>query len=411
MAVTVLARTTDSAGSYNGEGRLQRSVHKNTFHIGEPREFPLLTLLGGEDYSKDPEKPTKVPGKIGKEVSGAVKFEFIEKDSLSRSLSCTNVGGSSNVELTFSDASIVRVGNTLRCKETSERVLVISKASNVVTVRRNLGSTNYTAASGQTWVVVGYASRQGGGKASILSQIAVPKERYCQIFKWTFGVSGTCQKVLLETNGSDWDEEMMQATIEHKRDLEFSFWLNPAADSTTDVNGYTVYLSRGILAELGSSNAIDCEGSLDEDKFFGPVAEQIFQYGNPRKTLFVDAKAKTKINSWSRVKMQTKPMDTAYGLQVQEIETGHGVLEMVSFGLPDKFFPDTTDTTGVYTKGFMAAMDLDYLKYMHLKDRDTYFESDVQDKGVDAKEGQFVTEAGFRVSMLQHHKVIHNIGA
>lgn len=410
MATTVLSRNTDSSGSYNGEGTLRRDVHKAIFHLGEPSECPFITLLGGEDYSKGPEKPTKVDGKVRKEVAEQVKFEVIEKDPLGRQLTLSSVGGSGNVELTFADASGVRVGNTLYCQNTGERALAISKASNVVTVRRNLGSTSYTATANDVWVVMGYASRQGGSKASILSQLATPRVRYTQIFKWTFGVSNTLKKVLIETNGSVWDEEMMQASVEHKRDLEFSFWLNPAADSSTDTNSHTVYMTRGLLAELGTTHTIDCEGSLDEDKFFGEVAEQIFQYGSRRKTLFCDAKAKTKINSWSRVKMQTKPKETAYGLSVQEIETGHGVLEMVSFGLPDRFFPENS-TSGVYQKGFMTALDLEYVKYKHIKDRDSYYETKVQTPGDDAEEGQFITEAGLLVSMLAHHKIITNIGA
>jgi hypothetical protein len=411
MSTTVLSRNTDSSGSYNGEGTLKRDVYNAIFHLGEPSECPFISLLGGEDYSKDPEKATKIEGKVKREVADAIKYEVIEKDPLGRQLTLSSVGGGGNVELTFADASGVRVGNTLYCQNTGERALVISKASNVVTVRRNLGSTSYTATAADIWTVMGYAARQGGSKASILSQIAEPRVRYTQIFKWTFGVSNTLKKVLLETNGSVWDEEMTQASVEHKRDLEFSFWLNPAADSSTDTNSYTVYMTRGLLAELGSTHTIDCEGSLDEDKLFGDVAEQIFQYGSRRKTLFCDAKAKTKINSFARVKQQTKAKDTAYGLSVQEIETGHGVLEMVSFGLPDRFFPENSATAGVYTKGFMCALDLENIKYKHIKDRDSYYETKVQTPGDDAEEGQFITEAGVLVSMLAHHKIINNIGA
>lgn len=410
MSNTVLSRNTNSSGSYNGEATLRRDVYPAIFHLGEPSECPFMSLLGGEDYSKDPEKAMKVEGKIKREVATAVKFEVIEKDPLGRQLTLSSVGGSSDVELTFADATGVRVGNTLYCQDTGERAFVIARASNMVTVRRNLGSTTFTALATQTWVVMGYASKQGGSKASILSQIATPKERYTQIFKWTFGVSGTLRKVLMETNGATWDEEMTQAAVEHKRDLEFSFWLNPAADSTTDTNSATVFTTRGLLAELGTTHAIDCGGSLDEDKFFGDVAEEIFRYGSPRKTLFADAKAKTKINSFARVKQQTKPQETVYGLSVQKIETGHGILELVSFGLPDRFFPDT-GTAGVYTKGFMCALDLEYIKYKHIKDRDSYYETKVQTPGDDAEEGQFITEAGLLVSMLAHHKVIHNIGA
>jgi hypothetical protein len=411
MATTVLSRHTDSSGSYNGEGTLRRDVYPAIFHLGEPSECPFISLLGGEDYAKDPEKPTRVEGKIKREVADAVKYEVIEKDPLGRSLTLSSVGGAGNTELTFSDASGVRVGNTLYCSDTGERVLATARASNVVTVRRNLGSTSHTAAANQTWVVMGYASRQGGSKASILSQIAAPRERYTEIFKWTFGVSNTLKKVLLETNGSVWDEEMMQASVEHKRDLEFAFWLNPAADSSTDASSYTVYITRGLLAELGTTHTIDCEGSLDEDKFFGDVAEQVFQYGSRRKALFCDAKSKTKINNFARVKTQTKPMDTKYGLSVQEIETGHGVFEMISFGLPDRFFPETSTTSGVYTKGFMVALDLEYVKYKHIKDRDSFYETKIQTPGDDAEEGQFITEAGVLVSMLAHHKIINNIGA
>lgn len=404
MAVATVSRTTANAST---EGLLAQDVSDIIFHVGEPSEAPLIALTGGKLYTSGENKPKEVKGRIKREVATEVDYKIVEKDPLARTLTtAAAVADTTTTTVVTASNANATVGDTLYNKNTGEMLFVtaVDSGGANLTCRRNIGSTVFQIGSGDTLEVMGWAGRQGGSKRSMKSQLAAPRTRYCQIFKRSFGVTDTLLNVLLEAKSVDaWDEEMTQALVEHKKDIEFSFWLNAGADSSTDASSYTAYLTRGIIAELGSTYTTDCEGGCDEDKFFGTVCEEIFEYGPRRKMAFVDAKFKSRFDSWSRVKQQTKPSETDYGINVTEIETGHGILEVAVCGVFDKFFSDAN-------KGYMVVLDLDRVVYKYINKRDSKYEADVQTPGDDAKEGQFITECGLSLRSLAHHRIVKNIG-
>jgi hypothetical protein len=141
---------------------------------------------------------------------------------------------------------------------------------------------------------------------------------------------------------------------------------------------------------------------MDEDKFFGSVAEKVFEYGPSRKTLFADAKFLTRLNGFARVKQQVKPKMTDYGVSVSEIETGHGIIDVMRCGVFNKHtLPDA--------QGFAVVLDLPNVVYKYIKNRDNKYQVDIQTPGDDVREGQFITECGLSLRLLDHHKVIKNI--
>jgi hypothetical protein len=397
MTISAAARTTANAST---EGILDVEVSPVIWHVGEPTDCPLISLTGGKLYKTGQDKPEDVPAKIKREASKEIDYKVIEKDPLART--CTTNGAVADTTTTtiaMVATTNLTVGDTLRNKATGEVVYVYAISSPNVSARRNLGSTAFTIGASDVWVVVGYAAKQGGSKRTLKSQLASPRSRYNQIFKRSWGVTGTMQKVQLVVNNSAWDEEQTQALENHKKDIEFSFWFNPAADSTTDTDGTTVYLTRGLLAELGTSRTIDCAGNLDEDRFFGEISESIFQYGPSRKQFLADGRLRSLINSWSRVKQQTAPYESKYGLTVKEIDTGHGILEMMSAGVFGKFFDDAD-------KGYGCVLDLSRLSYRYIDGRDTKLDPDTRTPGDDVEEAQYITECGLQVKSLDHHKII-----
>lgn len=404
MTVATTSRTTGNAST---EGILAQDISDIIFHVGEPSEAPLIALTGGKLYTTGDNKPKEVKGRIKREVSTEVDYKIVEKDPLARSLTVSSaVSDTTTTTVVTSSNSNATVGDTLYNKNTGEMLFVtaVDSGGANLTCRRNLGSTSFTIGAADTLEIIGWAGRQGGSKRSMKSQLAATRTRYCQIFKRSFGVTDTLMNVLLETKSVDaWDEEMTQSLVDHKKDIEFSFWLNAAVDSSTDASSYTAYLTRGIIAELGSTYTTDCEGNLDEDKFFGTVCEDVFEYGPRRKMAFADSKFKSRFDSWARVKQQTKAMDTDYGLSVTEIETGHGILEVSVCGVFDKFFQDAD-------KGYMVVLDLDRVVYKYINKRDSKYEADIQTPGDDAREGQFITECGVSLRSLAHHRIVKNIG-
>lgn len=405
MAVTASNRTVANAST---EGNLKKDVSDILWHIGEPTAYPLHTLLGGKLYKKGVEKPEDVAGKVKKEKAIQPKYSVIEKDPLSRTVTVNGaVADTTTTTITLDSNTNCRVGVTMRNVESGEVVYVtaVDSGGADVTARRNLGSTSYTIADNSTFKIMGYASAEGQAKAALKSQLAAERERRLQIYKWTFGVTGTLLESLLYTQdgGSDaWDEEMTQAAVNHRLDIENSWWFNSAADSTTDTSSNTVNLSRGIIAEIGSTRETDAGGALDEDLFFGAFAAAAFEFGPRRKGLFVDAELMSRINSWPRVKQQTAPFGTKYGFKVQEVETGHGIFDIMPNGSFGSFL-------SAAESGYGVVLDLERVVYKYLENRDSKYEVDVQTPGTDAREGQYITECGLSLRSLDHHRILKNI--
>ncbi len=404
-----ITSTYKSNANASTEDMLAVEVTDIIWHIGEPTEAPLISLTGGKLYTEGENKPKEIGARVKREQSDEVIYKVIEKEALARTVTTNGaVASTSTTTIAFDANTNLRVGDTIKniTQENGEVCFVyaVDSGGTDISARRNLGSTSFQVADNDVWKVVGYASKDGGSKASLKSQLAEPRSRRTQIFKRSFGVTDTLRNVILETKQVDYeDEETMQALVEHKKDIEFSFWLNANADSTTDTGGSTVNLTRGIIAELtADGQTIDGGGSVSESYFFSTIAENIFEYGPTRKTFFMDSRLKSIMGEWSRVKQQTKPKETSYGINLVEVETNHGVLELITAGVFNAFLPDSQS-------GYGVVLDLDRLVYKYIKNRDTKFDENIQTPGDDVTESQYITEAGVSLRNLKHHDVVYNI--
>ncbi len=403
---TISANKTNANAST--EELLAVDVTPIIWHVGEPTEAPLITLMGGLLYFKGKNKPESVPSLVKREIADEVAYKVIEKDPLARTLTVNGaVADTTTTTITLDSNTALRVGDTIKNKTQEDGefcfVTAVDSGGADITVKRNIGSTTKEVADNDKFEIVGFAATDGGVKASIKAQLAAPRERRTQIFKRSFGVTDTLKNVVLETKNVDaWDEEKTQALVEHKKDMEYSFWYNPGADSTTDADTNTVNLTRGIVAELAGDSTITWEESISENDFFGPIAEQIFEYGPTKKTAFVDSRFKSIIGDWSRVKQQTRPKESVYGINIITLETNHGILDIMTNGVFNKFSPDTQ-------KGLMVVLDLERVTYKHIKNRDTKYEDMIQTPGTDAREAQYVTEGGLLLKSLLHHKLVKTV--
>jgi hypothetical protein len=258
---------------------------------------------------------------------------------------------------------------------------------------------------------IGFAQKDGGSKRGMRSVLAAARVRYLQNFRNTAGVTRQLDAMELVTKMSSWDEEMKQAGRQHNLDIEYSAWMNPNADSTTDASGNYVYLTRGILAEIENydpdgdttyPNVIDCNGSLSEDDFFGAVSEKVFDKGPGRKALFADGAFLTHINKWASVKQQLKPEMTIYGLAVSKLVGIHGDYDIYHIGTFNKFRPTAN-------AGFACVLNLDKLVRKYLDGFDQRWEDGIQTPGDMVKEGNFFSTCGWSLRSREQHFTIKNI--
>lgn len=394
------------------EQQLVRDVSDVIWHSSESRNSPILTLGGGKLYLDGKSTPQEVPSIIKKEKAAEYKFDIIEKDSLARNWQINGaIASDSTATFVFDSTTGIQAGMLLRGKSASAPEIVFVTAVNAngtdITVRRNLGSTTYQVSDDTVFECVGFAQKEGGDKRAIRAQIAAPKTRYTQIFKNTFGITHTLMNSETLMNISAWEEEMLQAAQQHQLDKELALWTGPGVDSSTDADSATVYLTRGILNELGATYTTDCGGGMDEEFFFGTVSEDCFAYGPSKKILLADNKFVSRINKWALVRQQLQPKETKYGLAISELITAHGTFDIIHCGTTSKFMHNDE-------LGFALCLDPDrvvikYLPQKALGAGDTAYEEGIETPGSSRKEAHFVSQIGLSVRSLKHHRIIKNI--
>jgi hypothetical protein len=224
MTVATANKTT---GNLSTESLLAVDVYDIIYHVGEPTECPLISLTGGNLYTEGENKPKAVQGKVKRKETTEVSYKVIEKDPLARSLTVASaVTDTTTTTVVTASNTSACVGDTLYNKNTGEFMYcyAVDSGGANLSCRRNLGSTAFQIYASDSLEIVGHATRQGGSKRTLKSQLAAARERYCQIFKRSLGVTDTAMKVVLETKSVDaWDEEIEQAMVEHKKDIEYSF--------------------------------------------------------------------------------------------------------------------------------------------------------------------------------------------
>jgi len=352
-------------------------------------------------------EPQKVAGIIGKEECGQYKYDYIEKDALNRSWTINGaVASTSTTTLTFVSTAGMQAGMTLMAKvKDAHEFICIDSVTNTtqIVVKRNIGATTFQVADKVVFENVGYCAKEGGSKRGIRAQVGEDVVRYLQIFKNTFGITGTLLNSDLVVSKSSWSEEMTQAQIQHQKDKEFSMWFNPDYDSTTDANSNTVYLTRGIYNILKTDYSTNCDGSMTELEFMGDVCADIFAYGSSSKLLIVDAAFMKKLMGFAWVRQQTRPGDTKFGLKVSDIETDFGELKVICTGVFSKYFEESE-------AGMAMAIDPNYIKYKYQKGRDGVYQEGIQTPGDDVKEASFLSQCGVTIKNLNNHRFIYNIG-
>ena len=179
MAVISANKTNANAGT---EELLGVDVSDIIWHVGEPTEAPLITLTGGKLYFKGENDPQEVGAKVKREVAEEVEYKVIEKNPLTRDVTVNGaVASTSTTTITLDSNAAIREGDTLKntTQENGEMIYVVAVDAGGanITARRNIGSTAFEIADGDTFTVMGYAATDGGAKASIKAQLAEPRKR------------------------------------------------------------------------------------------------------------------------------------------------------------------------------------------------------------------------------------------
>lgn len=350
----------------------------------DPNEAPFITILKNIKETRTVINP---------------EFKWLE-DELTAEYTevATAISSASTTTLAVDDGSIFRPGDII--KVGAENMLVTAISSNNLTVVRGYGTTAAQAAIAvDTGVyIIGNANMENAGARDAMSTQEVAVTNYTQIFKTPIQLSNTEAASDLY-GGADRAYQRRKALIEHKRDICRSIYFG---EKKEDTSGTAVRRTMaGLFALIGAANTVTFASSggtaLSYKSFDQYAALPAFSHGSKEKLLIAGPKLIAAINSWrlDNTKVDEVGTDKTWGVQVSKLVTSYGIMDVV-------FEPMFTG--GLADLGLV--LDMDNIRYVALKGRDTKLETNIQANDVDGVIDQYLTECSVECKQPKTHMII-----
>jgi len=293
--------------------------------------------------------------------------------------------------------TMLKPGDMLRMSLTGEAVRVVTVVSATsITVQRAMGPAGTPAGTAAAVnnvtnpnvLLVGSAYREGAPRSIGVSNNPVKMSNLTQIFRDPVEITRTAAATKYRT-GDPWKNDRKRTMHKHAVGIERAFWLGTKYE--TMEAGQPLRFTDGVLNRIPAANikVADAGGSdmTDLESWF----EGMFTYGSKEKLGWASIHTMTVINQIIRKNSQYNwgPNEKEYGIDVKRLYMPSGTLILTEhplFGQEGDFLAED-----------LVVMDTANLKYRYIQD--TTLLKDREDKGVDGKAEEYLTEAGLEV----HH--------
>lgn len=283
-------------------------------------------------------------------------------------------------------------------------LVTATPTSTTVATLANLGGTGNDAAITQPadFAIVNNAYVDGGDIGEPRTVVDQPVSNYTQIFRTPYGFTG--RQLNTEFYGGQ-DKEVIRkwAAVEHAKSLENSLFFGKKALLTDSTSGKLITLTAGLLSSV-KTNVYDVQNNPLDETNFVKWLEYAMIYGdggnlNGRgmKYLFASPRICTDIQFWAADRLRHTPIDKQYGLWAEDFDTAHGMVRIVRT-------PSLRAKNGQF--GFL--MDMNHVRYVAHRGRDTKLYEDRQGNGLDAEMEELLSDVGWQIEMEEAHGAIIN---
>lgn len=275
--------------------------------------------------------------------------------------------------------------------EVLEVVQVLSTTSFLVK-RGVAGSTAATIADDSFLTLMGSAYAEGTDAPPAVSRNPIKYSNYTQIFKNTYELSKTADKTTYRT-GDLWSNDKKRKTFDHSRDIEWAMLYGRKFETTGD-NGKPKRFFGGLRTFIPSSRTTIFGVAVTVNTFLDAIYK-VFDYdtgAGDERIAFCGNLALNSLNkviqSDANTDIQYMGVFEIYGMNFRQFVTPQGTIYLKTHPL--------LNVHSKYSRS-MFILDFDSIRYVHLKDRDTKVEDDVQTKSEDVRRGFLQTECGLMV--------------
>ena len=239
--------------TYSGDNPtlMKRSLDENILNL-DPRDTPLLTLLGGLDGASG--KFSFLPS------SNNTKYEWMEDTLGYRSVKLKNAAsviGDTSLDLATGEAAKLEPGHILEYSTVQMWVSEVNTSTDIVTVTRPYaGTTDVQIPANSVIKIIGMARLEGAESDPIKGTTVTIPYNYTQIVHRELSESGTMEKMQLLGKADPWQYEAakqvpnMLIEIEH----QLLYGIRQAGSATTPraFGGVKTFITQNVQANLGS---------------------------------------------------------------------------------------------------------------------------------------------------------------
>lgn len=328
----------------------------------------------------------------------------------------------SNTDITLAAGSTgltLKEGDVLLVEQTQEVLLVsVDPTSNtsITVVRGFAGSTAASVdydgtAINPNLVKVGSAYEEGSASPTSVAFDPTKRYNYTQIFRDSIEATNTAAATKVRTVQTV--KEMKREALQlHAASIERAIFSGFRSEGTR--NGKPHRTMGGIERFIDSGNIVTAGSTTDmatlEDWMY-----QMFRYGSSEKMVFTGNKALLVIQQIIRknTSMQIFSGIKEFGMNVTRLVSPFGELVLKTHPLFNQQSSGTNAGSNAYLgmETWMWVLDMGDLKYRYMNGRDTKYEKDQQERGVDGMKAGWLTECALEVHHPLNHFLIKGLNA
>lgn len=396
-------------------------VEKMMTHVGFLRAFPIQSLLPSETYDDKGTAVKSLPGLIKSEEIDDVKFRHYEREQSPYGFSVSTSIAAFSIALTtitlhsttgLRDEDIIQIGAVVSDSVASlvpiQFVVEDIVSATEITIKAiSTTASDFSLNAGCPVTIIASAFAPGMDMRVYSAPEAYSVEQYLQQYKETIAMDFTILKQGTKLGENRWPEEMDYGMVRFKQERESSIWFSELS-SFTNVNhtSHTARTTQGIIPYIASDTDRITDwgtwGTWSKNEFIDTMIPVIFSDGSGEKYLFSSDKLMAGMtDSFKDNFLEMTPTDKEYNIVVTNVVTPWGTLKLAMNGLFGRYYGKSNEAFGV-------ALQINLLKYKHLKDRDTHLR-EIPSTGPQVKELEICSESGLRIGYRNAHTIIGNI--
>ena len=377
------------------------TVLKGSITTADPVADEQVVDMRNEFYELDPDDSqfTTLLVKLNSRAAVREKIEWLEDQLRPRllTLSASAASADTSISLTSGQGAYVAVDDTIRNLTTGELVHVTGITTDAIGVERGIGAVAAaSSASTAQLLIVGSAYKQGASYGTSRIVKRVLGYNYTQIQRDPFSFTGT-ETSIEEYGGRNPMKEQVKKLIEHKQSIEQTLFWGARNFDSTNKRGYA-----GGAYEFIATNVNKSVGALDKSTFDTNVMTAL-QHGNMNaKALFVApivAKAMSGFlrDNWVRA----TPDESRWGVHVDAWISGAYGTSIPVF--VKRYWNNFSTSSANGPGGAAFLIDMDYVRYAPLRDRDTQLLLKRQNPGDDLDSREYLTEFSLEFAQESCH--------